>query len=66
MLVFILPSCLFLVALWSPAGMGWSLVCGAFSRFSCVFVALLCGVPGPVWWLVVLISDLYLLLYFEY
>ena len=32
---------------------------------SCVFVALSCGVPGPVWSLVESIPDIYLLLYFE-
>ena len=48
MLVFIMPSCLFLMAMWSPAGMGWPLssrVCGIF----CVFAAFSCGVPGRVW-----------------
>ena len=29
--------------------------------FSCVFVALSCGAPGPEWCIVISISDLYLL-----
>ena len=40
MLVFVMPSFLFHVALWSPSGMGWplgSLVCGVFL---CVFFLL--------------------------
>ena len=89
MLVFILPSSLFLVALWSPAGMGWLLVCGVFFPVFLFFVFVLLlffyvvffflffffffffffcfvmGYPGPVWWLIVSIADLYLLLYFE-
>ena len=87
MLVFILPSSLFLVALWSPAGMGWLLVCGVFFPVFLFFVFCFCvvvilfifffffffffffcfvmGYPGPVWWLIVSIADLYLLLYFE-
>ena len=35
MLVFIMPSCLLLAALWSPAGMGWPLVCDVFLCFCC-------------------------------
>ena len=61
MLVFIMPSSLFLVALWSPAGMWWRLLCGVLL----CFVALSCGGPGPVWCLVVSIPDLYRLLYLE-
>ena len=37
-LVFVMPPCLFLVALWSPSGRGWplgSLVCGVFLCFCC-------------------------------
>ena len=30
-----IPSCLFLVALWSPAGRDWPLVCGIFLCFCC-------------------------------
>ena len=33
MLIFIMSSCLFLAALWSPAGIGYPLVCGVFMRF---------------------------------
>ena len=38
MLVCVMLSCLFLAALWSPAGRGWplgSLVCGVFLYFCC-------------------------------
>ena len=38
MLVFVMPSCLFLVALLSPSGRCWplgSLVCGVFFCFCC-------------------------------
>ena len=33
--VFFMPSCMFLVALWPPAGRGWPLVCGVFLCFYC-------------------------------
>ena len=33
--------------------------------FSCVFVTFLYGVSGQVWYLIVLLPDLYLLLYFN-
>ena len=50
--VFVVLSCLFLAALWSPPGRGWplgSLVC---------YVFLSCGVPGQVWYLIASITDL--------
>ena len=68
MFVFVMLSCLFLVALWSPAGKGLTswLLC---VMFSCVFVTFPYGVPGlspgQVWYLTVLIPDL-CLLYFVY
>ena len=64
MLVFVMPSFLFLAALWSPNGRGGllDLLCVVFP---CVFVAFPCGVPGRVWCLVVSIPDICLLLYFE-
>ena len=49
--------CHLICSLW-PCGqlLGWAgLLCVVFS---CVFVTFLCGVPGPVWCLVVSIPDL--------
>ena len=54
MLVFAIPSCLFLAALWSPVGRGWPLLCGVFLYF----VAFPCGVQGREWCFVVLIPGL--------
>ena len=59
MLVFVKPSCLILVALWSPAGRGWplcSLVCGVL-----LFCCFPYGVLGQMWCLVASNSDLSLL-----
>ena len=59
LLAFVILFCLFLAALWSPAGIGltsWLL----FVMFSCAFF----GVLGQVWCLIVSIPDLCLLLYF--
>ena len=56
-LVFFMLLCLFIAALWSPAGKGltfWLL----FVLFNCVFVTLPCGILGQVWNLIVLIPDL--------
>ena len=56
--VFVVLSCLFLVALWSPPGRDWplgSLVC---------YVFLPRGVQGVVWYLIVSITDLCLLICF--
>ena len=62
MFVFYMMSFLFLAALWSPAGKGltsWHF-CDVF-----VLLSLSHMVPqGQVWYLIVLISDLCLLLYF--
>ena len=46
MLVFIMPSYLFLATLWSPADMGWPLVCGVFLLL--VFLLLLSHVVSQV------------------
>ena len=57
-------SRLFIAALWSPAGKGlasWLL----FVMFGCVFVTFPCGILGQVWYLIVLISDLCRLSYFQ-
>ena len=53
-------SCLFIAALWSPAGGGGGLI----SWLSCMwcFVTFPCGVQGQVWCLVVSILDLSALL----
>ena len=56
-LVFAMLSCLFIAALWSPAGKGltsWL----SFVMFNCVFVTFPCGILGQVWYLIVLIPDL--------
>ena len=56
-------SCLFIAALWSPAGKGlasWLL----FVMFNCVFVTFPCGIQGQVWYLIVSNPDLCSLAYF--
>ena len=53
--VFVMPSCLFIAALWSPAGKGLS------SWLSFVFVTFQCGALGQVWYLKASILDLCLL-----
>ena len=58
--VFVMLSCLFIAALWSPAGKGltfWLLLV----MFYCVFVTFPCGVLSQLWYLIVSISDLCLL-----
>ena len=63
-LVNVILSCLFLAALWSPAGKGltsWLL----YVMFSSVFVTFPYGVLGQVWYLIVSIPDLCLLPYFD-
>ena len=57
-------SCLFIVALWSPAGKRASLLALLCVMFYCVFVAFPCGVLGWVWYLIVQIHDIRLLTYF--
>ena len=50
--VFVKLSCLFIAALWSPAGKGltsWFL----FVMFNCVFVTFPCGILGQVWYVTV-------------
>ena len=52
MLMFVTLSCLFIAALWSPAGKGlssWLL----FVMFNCVFVTFPFGILGQVWFLIV-------------
>ena len=58
--VFVMFSCLFIAALWSPAGKGLT----SWLKFSCVFVTFSCGVLGQVWYMIISIPDLCLLTYF--
>ena len=56
MLLFVILSCLFIAALWSPAGKGlssWLL----FVMFNHVFVTFPCGILGQLWFLIVSIPD---------
>ena len=65
--VFVRLSCLFIAALWSPAG--WeraNLLAFLYMRCFLVFVTFPCGVLGQVWYLIVLIPDLCFLTYFDY
>ena len=62
-LVFVMLSCLFIGALWLPAGKGlttWLL----FAMFNCVFVTFLRGILGRVWYFIVSFPDLCCLSYF--
>ena len=65
MFVFVMLSCVFLAALWSPTGGKAGLLADPLALlcvlFSCVFVTFPYGVPGQVWLLIVLIPDLALL-----
>ena len=62
--VFVMLSCLFIAALWSPAGKGLAF-CPLFVMFNCVFVTFPCGSLGQVWYLIVSIPDLCHLSYFQ-
>ena len=56
-LVFFMISCLFIAALWSPAGKGltsWLL----FVILNCVFVTFSCGILGHEWYFIVSIPVL--------
>ena len=67
--VSVMLSCLFMAALWSPAGKGltsWllelgSLVCDVFLYV----VTFPCGVSGQVWYLIMSLPDLCHLPYFQ-
>ena len=57
-------SRLFIAVLWSPAGKGltsWLL----FVMFNCVFDTFPCGILGQVWYLMVSITDLCRISYYE-
>ena len=58
-----MPLCLFIAALWSPAGKGLTSLL-LFVMFNCVFVTFPCGILGLVWYLIVSIPDLCCLSYF--
>ena len=61
--VFVMLSCLFIAALWSPAGKrltSWL----SFMMFNCVFVTFPCGILGRVWYLIVSFPDLCCISYF--
>ena len=56
-LVFVMLSCLFIAALWSPAGKeltSWLL----FVMFNCIFFTFPYGILGQVWYLIVSTPDL--------
>ena len=64
-LMFVMLLCLFIAALWSPAGLGlisWL----SFVIFNCVFVTFPYGILGQVWYLIVLLPDLCQLSYFNW
>ena len=60
--VSVMLSCLFIAALWSPAGKGLTLGSLVCDFFSCVFVTFPCGVLSQVKYLIVSISELCLLI----
>ena len=64
--MFVMLSCLFIAALWSPAEKGANLLALLYVMFSCVFVTFLCGILGQVWYLTVSIPDLCLLTCLEH
>ena len=48
--LFVMLSCLFIAALWPPAGKGLTFWL-SFVKFHCVFfVTILCGILGQVWY----------------
>ena len=62
--MFVMLLCLFIAALWSPAGKGlisWL----SLMMFNCVFVTFTCGILGQVRYLIVSIPDLCQLSYYR-
>ena len=55
--LFVMLLCLFIAALWSPAGKGLTFWL-SFVIFFCIFVTFHCGILGQMWYLNVLIPDL--------
>ena len=56
-LVIVILSCLFMAALWSPAGKGLASLL-SFVIFNCVVVISPCGILGLMWYLIVYFHDL--------
>ena len=52
--VSVMLSCLFIAALWSPAGERAYILSPLNVMFSCVFVTFPCGVLCQVWYMIVL------------
>ena len=63
-LVFVMLSCLFIAALWSPAGKGLTSRL-LFVMFKCDFVTFPCGILGQVWYSIIMIPDLCRFSYFK-
>ena len=63
-LVFVMLSCLFIAALWSPAGKGLTSLL-FFDMSNCDFVTFSCGILDQVWYLIVLIPNFCRLSYFK-
>ena len=63
-IVFVMLSRLLIAGLWSPTGKGLT-SCLSFLVLNCVFVTFLFGILGQVWYLIVLITDLFRLSYFH-
>ena len=59
-------SCLFIAALWSPAGKGIAFWLSCVLCFIVFIVTFPCGVLGQVWYLIALIPDLCLLTNFNF
>ena len=57
-LVFVMLSCLFIAAWWSPAGKGLTTWLLFVMYNNCVFVTFQCGILGQMWYLIVSIPDL--------
>ena len=62
----VILSCLFLAALWSPAGEGLSSWLSYMCDVFLCFVTFLYGVLGQVWYLILSTPDLCFLLYFYF
>ena len=63
-LVLVMLSCLFIAALWSPAGKGLTSRL-LFVMFKCDIVTFPCGILGQVWYSIVMIPDLCRFSYFK-
>ena len=63
-LVFLMLSCLFVAALWSPAWKRLTSFLALVGEVYCIFVTFPCGFLGQVWYLVVSFPDLCVFLTF--